>query len=159
MDPSYALIWATDKNGKFLNSVELANLRQHDAWDGVTARVYKDWGWPDIEGNSGSLVDVPFDAVNDIVERQFITSAVFKWRRPPNVEDVRLDYGMIFKDSTFFWGNLVRYYFKPPLAYANYPSEGARTYWIRHFLLWSFLICAIGSLAFRLRFKSRSSAV
>ena len=155
VEPSYAVIWAKDKNGRFLNSVEIANLRQHAAWEGVTARIYKDWGWPDIEGQSGTLVDAPFDAVNGVVERQFITSSVYKWRRPPNVEDLRLDYGIIFKDSTFFWGNLVRYYFKPPLAYANYPSEGTRTYWIRHLLLWSFLTCALGSLAFRFLFKSR----
>jgi hypothetical protein len=140
------VIYATDKNGNVLNSVELANLRQHVAWDGVTGRVYKDWGWPDLEGTTNTLIDAPFAVVGGVVERQFITSAIYKWRRPPNVEDLRYDYGMLLKDWTFTWGNFVRYYFKPPLAYANWPTEGNRTYLVRHLLLWSFLASAAGCL-------------
>ncbi|MEX0330406.1 MAG: transglutaminase domain-containing protein [Puniceicoccaceae bacterium] len=155
VEPSYAVIYATDKKGQVLNSVELANLRQHAAWDGVSGRVYKDWGWPELSGEANTLIDAPFPDVGGVVERQFITSAIYKWRRPPNVEDLRYDYRMLFKDWTFTWGNFVRYYFKPPLAYANYPTEGTRTYWIRHLLLWSFLACAAGGALLSFR-KKRS---
>lgn len=140
VEPSYAVIYVKDKKGQVLNSVELANLRQHEAWDGLTARVYKDWGWPDVAGETDTLVDAPFAQVNGVVERQFITSAIYKWRRPPNVEEIRGEYSMLLKDRTFFWGNLERYFFKPPLAYANYPTPGDHTYLVRHLLLWPFLI-------------------
>jgi len=148
VDPSYGLVYAKDKNGRFLNTVELSELRQHDAWDGVTARVYKDWGWPELDGEDGTFVNADFADVNGIVERQFVTSSIYKWRRPPNVEDIRYDYGMLFKNSTFFWGNLERYWFKPPLALANFPTDGARTYWIRHILLWGFVASLIATFAF-----------
>lgn len=138
-DPSFALIHAQDKNGRILNTVELARLRQHDAWDGVTATIYKDWGWPDVAGEEGAIIDAPIEQVGGVIERQFRTSSLYKWRFPPFVEDLRSDYTMLFKDWTFFWGNLERYYFKAPLAYADYPGEGARTYLIRHLLLWPFL--------------------
>ena len=156
VEPSYAVIYATNKKGQVLNTVELANLRQHAAWDGVTGRTYKDWGWPDLEGREGTVVDAPFADVGGVVERQFITSAIYKWRRPPHVEDLRYDYSMLFKNWTFTWGNFVRYYFKPPLAYANYPTEGARTYWVRHILLWSFLASSLSSLLLFLRRKQRA---
>lgn len=145
-DPSFALIHAQDKNGQILNTVELARLRQHDAWDGVTATIYKDWGWPDVAGEEGAIIDAPIEQVGGVIERQFRTSALYKWRFPPFVEDLRGDYRMFFKDWTFFWGNLERYYFKPPLAYADYPGEGARTYLIRHLLLWPFLASLLLSI-------------
>lgn len=138
-DPSYALVYATNPKGEVINSVDLATLRQHGTWEGVTARVYKDWGWPELAGEEKTFVDAPFPAVGDVVQRQYLTSAIYKWRRPPNVEDLRSDYTLLFKNGTFFWGNLERYYFKPPLAIANYPTEGNRTYLVRHLLLWSFL--------------------
>lgn len=156
VEPSFAVIYAKDRTGQVLNSVELANLRAHQAWDGVTARVYKDWAWPDVAGETGTLVDAPFPQVGGVVERQFITSAIYKWRRPPNIEEVRGGYGMLLKNPTFFWGNLERYYFKPPLAYANYPTSGHHTYLIRHLLLWPFLLSLLVVLVPRR--KSSSSA-
>lgn len=152
VEPSFGQVYVTDKKGQVLNTVELANLRQHNAWDGVTARVYKDWGWPDLEGDDGTFVNANFTEVSGVVERQFLTSAIYKWRRPPNVEDLRYDYGMVFEDATFFWGNLERYFFKPPLAYSNYPAEGNRVYVIRHALLWGFLLALVATaLAYRRR--------
>ncbi|GAB5561861.1 MAG: hypothetical protein SynsKO_35080 [Synoicihabitans sp.] len=143
-DPSYALIYALDPKGKVLNSVDLSHLRKHGAWAGATGRIYKDWGWPEVSGDEKSFVDAPFAEVGDVVERQFHTGAIYKWRRPPNVEDLRSDYTLLFKNWEFFWGNLQRYYFKPPLAIANYPTEGNRTYLVRHLLLWSLLAASIG---------------
>jgi hypothetical protein len=144
VEPSFGIAYAKDRNGRFLNTVDLSNLRTHAAWEGVTGRVFKDFGWPDLEGEDATWLDADFADVSGVVERQFVHSAIFKWRRPPNVEDLRYDYGMLFKNWTFFWANLERYYFKPPLALASFPTGGARTYWIRHLLLWSFL----GSLLF-----------
>lgn len=138
VEPSYGIVSVRNKHGLVLNTVELSNLREHDAFDGVTARVTADWGnpWPDAE--PGTVVDQPFLECDDVVFRQFIPASVFKWRQPPNVEDIRSDYRMLFKNRTFGLANLVRYLFKPPLALARYPSEGRRTYWIRHALFWSF---------------------
>ena len=81
-----------------------------------------------------------------MVDRQFVASAIYKWWRPPNVEDLRSDYTLLRKSHEFFWGNLQRYYFKPPLAYANFPTEGNRTYFVRHLLLWSFLVSLLVAL-------------
>lgn len=143
VDPSPALCYALDKNGKVLNTLEMAALRQHAAWDGVTVRVYKDWQWPDTEGEAGQVVDASMEEVGGVVDRQFVTSSIYKWRRPPFVEDIRSDYGMLFKDWTFFLENVKRYYFRPPLALANYPTDGKRTYWIRHLLLWPFVFALL----------------
>ena len=139
IDPSPALIYATNREGKVLNTVEMAQLRLLKAWDGVRIRTYKDWQWPDLAGEPNTLVDARYEEVGDVVERQFIRSAIYKWRRPPHVEDLRYEYGDLLKNKTFAWGNLVRYWFKPPLAYADYPTEGNRTYFLRHLFLWGFL--------------------
>lgn len=143
-DPSYALVYVTNPKGQVINSVDLATLRKHETWEGVSVRVYKDWAYPHLAGEEKTFIDVPFPAVGDVVERQFLTSAIYKWRRPPNVEDLRSDYTLLFKNWTFFWANLERYYFKPPLAIANYPTEGNRTYFVRHLLLWSLLVSLLG---------------
>jgi hypothetical protein len=143
-DAAHGLIIATDREGKALNSIELHRLRQHAAWDGVDARVYKDWEWTQLEGEEGSVVTANFSEIGQVVENQFNTHAIFKWRQPPNVEDLRYDYGALFKSWDYFRSNLVRYYFKAPLAYADYPMEGAYTYYIRHLLLWGFLIALVG---------------
>ncbi|NOZ62420.1 MAG: hypothetical protein GXO74_12155, partial [Calditrichaeota bacterium] len=79
-----------------------------------------------------------FRLCNRVVKSEFIPQAILKFRRPPNVEDVRTIYTGLLKDRTFFLGNLQRYFFKPPLAYSFYPTEGARTYRIRRSLLWGF---------------------
>lgn len=144
-DPSYALAYAEDPKGNVINSVDLSHLRKHGAWENVTGRIYKDWGWPDIPGEDKTFVHAPFSEVGAVVERQFLNNAIYKWRRPPNVEDLRSDYTLLFKNWEFFWGNLQRYYFKPPLAIANYPTEGNRTYLVRHLLLWSLLIALAGT--------------
>lgn len=143
-DPSYAFVYATNTKGELLNSIEISQLRKQSAWHGVTTRLYKDWAWTDVPGEESSFVDAHFPDVVSVVQDQFVTSGIYKWRRPPNVEDLRSDYTLLFKNWEFFWGNLQRYYFKPPLAIANYPTEGNRTYFVRHLLLWSFLASLIG---------------
>jgi hypothetical protein len=137
----------------------LATLRRHGTWHGVTGRVYKDWAWTHLEGEAKTFVDAPFPLVGDVVERQFLTSAIYKWRRPPNVEDLRSDYTLLFRNWEFFWGNLQRYYFKPPLAFANYPTEGNRTYLERHLLLWGFLASLVAWGVALLRRRRRGPRV
>lgn len=140
VDPTPALCYALDKNGKVLNTIEIAALRQHDAWDDVIVRTYKDWQWPDLEGKDRTVVNASMPEVGAVIEEYFVTSSIYKWRRPPFVEDIRTNYGMLLKDRTFFWENLRRYYFRPPLALANYPTNGKQTYMMRHLLLWPFLV-------------------
>mgnify|MGYP006272711177 FL=1 len=136
MDSSYGIVCATDKKGKVLNSVEMARLRQHSAWDGVQVRTYKDWQWPDVEGEPNTIIQATFDEVAGIVERQFWPGLLFKWRRPPNVEDVRSRFFTLFKNRTYLAENFIRWWFRPSLAYSDYPNEGWKTYLVRHFLLW-----------------------
>lgn len=143
-DPSFAFVYATNTKGEVLNSIDISHLRKQSAWDGVTTRLYKDWAWTDLPGDEKTFIDAHFPDVVKVVDDQFVTSGIYKWRRPPNVEDFRSDYTLLFKNWDFFRGNVVRYYFRPPLAIANYPTEGNRTYLVRHLLLWSFLASLAG---------------
>ena len=142
VDFTHAIIYVTDKKGLALNSAELFHLNQHDSFDSTFARLYRDWEWQKlkVEETVDSLVTVPFQLCNRVVKSEFIPQAIIKFRRPPNVEDVRNNYSDLFKDRTFFLGNLERYFFKPPLAYSLYPTEGARTYLIRRSLLFGLLL-------------------
>lgn len=135
VDLTHALIYVTDKNGSVLNSVELLNLAQHEAFDGVQSRIYKDWQWAELEESvpPGGFATVPFALCARVVRQEFTAQSIFKYRQPPNVEDVRR-VGLMFKDAAFAWGNIERYLFKPPLAYSRYPTEGADTYFWRRTL-------------------------
>ncbi len=138
VDLSHSLIAIFDKRGQVLNTVELFFLNQHDNFDSTFARIYKDWEWQHLTADAGadSLITVPFDQCNGVVERQFVSHSIFKWRRPPHVEDIRTIYGQLFKDATFGRGNVERYLFKPPLAWSLYPTNGAQTYWLRWVLFY-----------------------
>lgn len=146
VEPSYGIVTVSNKHGLVLNTAELAELREHDAFDGINARVTSDWGnqWDGAE--PGTVVDQPFRDCDDIIFRQFFRAAVFKWRQPPNVEDIRYQYSHLLKSPTYTIANLVRYLFRPPLALARYPAEGKRTYWIRHALFWGFWAALIATL-------------
>ncbi|MFZ5517867.1 MAG: transglutaminase domain-containing protein [Candidatus Zhuqueibacterota bacterium] len=145
VDLSHSNIYITDKNGLVLNTADLLHLNQHNAFDGVQARIYKDWEWTNllVEAGQDTVVTVPFSECNGVTKSEFIGQAILKYRRPPFVEDVRYNYTGFVKDSAYLWGNLERYLFKPPLAYSLYPTEGRRTYIIRHLLFWSMLAAAI----------------
>ena len=145
VDLSHSHIFITDKNGLVLNTAELFHLNQHNAFDSVQARIYKDWEWTalPVEAGEDSIVTVPFSLCNRVVKNEFIAQSIFKYRRPPALEDVRYDYTGFLKDSAFLWGNLERYLFKPPLAYSFYPTNGKQTYIIRNLLFWSMVLAAI----------------
>ncbi len=141
VDLSHGIICVTDKQGKVFNTLELMFLNQHETFDNIFARIYKDWEYQNLpfESDADSLTTVPFVACNQVVKQEFIPHAIIKFRRPPNVEDVRYIYDGFFKDKTFLWANLERYLFKPPLAYSFYPTEGMRTYLLRQSLFYGFL--------------------
>jgi Transglutaminase-like superfamily len=141
VDLSQGHLYITDKAGQVLNTAELFHLNQHNAFDSTRARLYVDWQWegkPAIPGRD-TVVTVPYPVCNAVVRDEFTAHSIFKYRRPPNVEDVREIYTGFVKDRTFLAGNLERYLFKAQLAYSLYPTEGGRTYLIRRVLFFGLL--------------------
>ncbi len=91
------------------------------------------------------------------VRGEFTSHSIFKYRRPPNVEDVREIYTGFIKDRTFLLGNLERYFFRPQLAYSLYPTEGADTYRLRQGLLFGLAASFVLWLVFRWRSRRKSA--
>jgi hypothetical protein len=142
VDLSQGHVYVTDRSGEVLNSAELFHLNQQNAFDSTYARMYVDWQWEDHPGFTGkdTMETVPYALCNDMVRSEFTPHSILKYRRPPNVEDVREIYAGFLKDRTFLLGNLERYLFKPQLAYSLYPTEGGHTYLLRRFLFWGFVL-------------------
>jgi hypothetical protein len=136
VDLSQGQIYITNKQGLVLNTAELLQLRLQEAFDGVEARLSADWQWkelPDVPATD-TVMTVPFSLCNGALRNEFTPQSILKYRRPPNVEDVREIYTGFFRDWTFLTGNLERYLFKPQLAYSLYPTEGGETYFVRRLL-------------------------
>jgi hypothetical protein len=150
VDLSHGQVVVTGRRGEVLNSAELFHLSQLNAFDSTFARVYVDAEWEGKPGFAGSdtIVTVPFTLCNDLVRGEFTPQAIFKYRRPPNVEDVRDIYTGFLRDRTFLIGNLERYLFTPPLAYSLYPTEGAETYCVRRWLFWGLVAAFVLWLGF-----------
>jgi hypothetical protein len=146
VDLSHGPIYITSKKGTVLNSAELFHLNQQDAFDSTIARMYIDWEWVNRLGVSkeDTVISAPFTQCNAVVSGEFTPHSIFKYRRPPNVEDVRENYTGFWKDRTFLLANLERYLFKPQLAYSLYPTEGGHTYFVRRSLFALLLVCAVG---------------
>lgn len=141
VDLSQGELYITDKESHVLNTAELFHLNQNNAFDSTFVRVYADWIWqhhPGIPGKD-TLVTVPYALCNALARSEFTPQSILKYRRPPNVEDVRENYAGFFSDRAFLLGNLERYLFKPQLAYSLYPTEGRHTYFIRRFLFFTLL--------------------
>ena len=113
VDITQSIIAVQDRKGAMLNSADILDLCEHDAFDGVTARIFKDWHWKTlpVEARPLTAVTVPFAAVNSLARQEFGRQAIIKYRHPPNVEDIRDVYSMLFKDRTFAWTNFKRYLF------------------------------------------------
>ncbi|MFH0992408.1 MAG: transglutaminase-like domain-containing protein [bacterium] len=141
VDLSQAELYITNRTGQVLNTAELFHLNQQNAFDSTFARIYSDWIWENHSGFPGkdTLVTVPFALCNQLVRSEFTPQAILKYRRPPNIEDVREIYTGFISDRTFLLGNIERYLFKPQLAYSLYPTEGGHTYFIRRFLFFALL--------------------
>lgn len=134
-------LYITDKLGQVLNTADLFHLNQHNAFDSTAVRLYVDRTWENRPGIPGrdTVVTVPFTLCNTLLRSEFTPQSIFKFRRPPNVEDVREIYTGFVRDRAFLLGNLERYLFKPPLAYSLYPTEGERTYFVRRGLFFALL--------------------
>lgn len=136
VDVTQSLFAVQDRKGRMLNSADILELCEHDAFEGVTARIFKDWHWKDlpIEAPPKTAVTVPFALVNGLAKHEFNRQAIIKYRHPPNVEDIREVYSMLLKDRTFTWVNFKRYLYDPPLAYSKLPTDGPRIYFVRQML-------------------------
>ena len=158
VDLSHAHIYCTDKNGQVLNTAQLLHLNQHNAFDSTLARLYVDWEWQPKLGltSTDTLVTVPYTRCNSVVRGEFTPHSILKYRRPPNVEDVRNIYTGFMRDRTFLFGNLERYLFKPQLAYSFYPTEGGKTYFIRRVLFWGMAASLVLWIFFVVRNRKRS---
>ncbi len=141
VDLSQSEIYVTDKEGQVLNTADIFHLNQHNAFDSTFVRIYMDWGWENKPGIPGTdtVVTVPFALCNELYRSEYTPQSILKYRRPPNVEDVREIYAGFLNDQTFLWGNLERYLFKPQLAYSFYPTEGGHTYFVRRFLFFALI--------------------
>jgi hypothetical protein len=141
VDLSHGTLYVQDRRGLVLNTAELLHLNQHEAFDSVTARLNVDWEWAGRPGfpATDTVATVPFTLCYAAVRGEFTAHSILKYRRPPNVEDIRNIYTGFLEDRTFLLGNLERYLFKPQLAYALYPTEGAHTYLVRRVLFFLFL--------------------
>ena len=141
VDLSEGFLCITNKENQVLNTAEIFHLNQQNAFDSTSARVYSDWAWQNHPGIPGkdTLVTVPFTLCNAFIRSEFTPQSILKYRRPPNVEDVRENYSGFFHDRTFLLGNLERYLFKPQLAYSFYPTEGGHTYFMRRLLFFAML--------------------
>lgn len=138
VDPSHTLIAIQDKKGNVLNTADLMHLNEHETYEGVTARIMKDWHWKDLPAAAtaapGASVSVPYGLVNLLPKTHLNRQSIIKYRRPPNVEDTRDIYSMLLKSPTFTWVNFKRYLFEPTLAYSKLPTNGLRTYAVRQSL-------------------------
>ncbi len=162
MDFMDGLIYVTDRNGLVLNSAELLQLNQHNAFDSTFARVFVDRRREALAGPEkvDSIVTLPLNRCTPTFQSEFTSHAILKYRRPPNVEDVREIYTGFVRDRTFLLGNLERYLFKPPLAYSFYPTDGAKIYLLRRLLFFA-MLGALGvwaALALMSRRKKRMAA-
>ncbi len=145
VDPQASIIAVYRRDGTPLNSADLLHLCLHDALDGITARIFKDWGWKDLpyEAAPGTAVNVPFNLVCRVAKQEFNLQTILKYRRPPNVEDIRDLYGMLLQNPTFAWTNFKRYLWQPAPAYSLLPTEGARLYRVRQSLFAGFVLSVI----------------
>ena len=149
-DVTQGHIYITDREGQVLNTAELMQLNQHNAFDSTFVRAYVDWLWKGHAGFKGedTVETVPYALCNRFFRSEFTSHQIIKYRRPPNVEDIRDIYSGLFHDRTYLLGNIERYLFKPPLAYSFYPTEGSHTYLVRRILFSAFIACLLLWLTF-----------
>jgi len=138
VDPSHTLIAIQDKKGQVLNTADLMHLNEHETYDGLTARIMKDWHWKNLPAAAaaepGAPINVPYGLVNLLPKTHLNRQSIIKYRRPPNVEDTRDNYSMLLMSRTFTWTNLKRYLYQPTLAYSKLPTNGLITYRLRQSL-------------------------
>lgn len=135
-DALISIVAVLDRRGRVLNSADVFHLCEHATFEGVQARIFKDWHWQKIGGDAPprTAVTVPFSDVNEMARIEFTRQTIIKYRRPPNVEDLRDKYGMLLKSRVFAWTNLRRYLCRPDAAYSHLPTNGPANYRLRQSL-------------------------
>jgi hypothetical protein len=135
-DAQAIIVGVFDQQGRALNSADLFHLCLNGSFEGITARIFKNWLWQDlpIESSPDLAVDVPFSLVNRTAKNQATRHSIIKYRRPPNVEDVRQQHEMLLTSWTFAWANFRRYLYYYDLAYSNMPTQGETVYRLRQML-------------------------
>jgi hypothetical protein len=123
------------------------HLNEHETYDGLTARIMKDWHWKDLPAAAsaapGTAVNVPYGLVNLLPKTHLNRQSIIKYRRPPNVEDTRDIYSMLLMSRTFTWTNFKRYLWQPTLAYSKLPTNGASTYLLRQSLFAGLVVTVV----------------
>ncbi len=160
VDLTQSLYGIADKQGTLLNTADILHLCEHDAFDGITARIFKDWHWKNLAVAAEPLqpVTVPYSLVNWLARQEYGRQAIIKYRHPPNIEDVRGIYSMLSHDRTFAWTNFTRYLYDPPAAYSMLPTDGVRVYRLRQTLFAGLILSLIMTLiALSRRAPPRSS--
>jgi hypothetical protein len=149
-----------DKNGQPLNAADLFLLNQYNAFDSTVARIFVNKRWDDQLGigRVDTIVTAQYARCRSSIKDELTSHTILKYRRPPNVEDVRDIYTGFFKDRTFLTANLERYLFKPPLAFSLYPTEGKSTYFLRQALFGAMVVSLAAWILLVIigRFKKRS---
>ncbi len=155
VDMTQSLYGVADKHGALLNTADILDLCEHDAFDGITAMIFKDWHWKNlpVAARPFTPVKVPFASVNWLAKQEYSRQAIIKYRHPPNVEDIRGVYSMLLKNRTFAWTNFKRYLYDPPAAYSKLPTDGPHTYRVRQGLF-AALVLALGLLGIAAARKS-----
>lgn len=135
-DPVKAIVGVFDQKGCALNTADVFHLCQFETFDGITARVFKNWLWKDlpVEADPDTSTMVPFTMVNQTAKNQSTKHTIIKYRRPPNAEDVRHKYSMLFRNWTFAWTNFKCYLYRYNFAYSKMPTAGLRVYRARQSL-------------------------
>ncbi len=144
-DALISIVAVLDRQGRVLNSADVFHLCEHATFEGVQARIFKDWHWQNVPGDAAprTAVTVPFTAVNEMARIEFTRQSIIKYRRPPNAEDLRDRYGMLFKSGVFAWTNLRRYLCRPDAAYSHLPTNGLRNYRVRRSLAAALAVTAV----------------
>ena len=144
-DPMKALVGVFDRQGLALNTADVFQLTQYKTYDGIHARIFRNWCWKDlpIEADPNTAIDVPFELVTFTPEQQFTPHAIIKYRRPPNIEDIRDMYSMWFTSWSFAWSNFTRYLWHYDLAYSNMPTKGEFVYRLRQSLFVGLIVSAV----------------
>ena len=124
-------------------------LQRGDAGQGRLGALVQVWsvGGEAVEAAPGAPVTVPFAWVNEMAKVEFTQQSILKYRRPPNVEDLRNIYSMLGQSRVFAWTNFRRYLCTPDLAYSKFPTNGVATYRLRQSLFAGLTITALLLLA------------
>ena len=80
-------------------------------------------------------------------KKQATAHSIIKYRRPPNIEDIRHKYGMLLTSRHFAWTNFKRYLYLYDFAYSNLPTRGERTYLVRQSLFVGLVVSLFWLLA------------